>query len=37
MPKQERWESSEMVRWEVTCFIQGWGTQGETNISCFCF
>ena len=44
----ERWEGSEMARWErwetsdvasgkIPCFIQGWGTQGETKVSSFCF
>ena len=31
MARQKRWETSEMARWEICCFIQGWGTQGETN------
>ena len=33
----ERWESGEVARWEVPGFIQGWGTQGESKISSFCF
>ena len=33
----ERWESSEVARWEVPGFIRGWGTQGESKISSFCF
>ena len=24
------WESGEVARWEVSGFIQGWGTQGES-------
>ena len=32
MARQERWESSEVARWEISCFIQGWGMQGETKI-----
>ena len=37
MARSERRESSEVVRWEVPGFIQGWGTQGESKISPFCF
>ena len=33
----KRWESSEVVRWEVPDFIQGRGTQGESKISSFYF
>ena len=37
-----RWQggkdgSGEVARWEIPCFIQGWGTQVETQISSFCF
>ena len=35
--RQERWESSEVARWKIPCFIQVWGTQGETKISSFYF
>ena len=35
--RQERWESSEVARWEILCFIHGWGMQGETKISSFYF
>ena len=48
MERWERWkgnevarwgrqESGEIGRWEVPGFIQGWGTQGESKILCFCF
>ena len=37
MARKERWESSEVARLKVPCFIQGWGVQGETKISSFCF
>ena len=37
MTIQERWESSVVARREGLCFIQGWGMQGETKISSFCF
>ena len=37
MARQERRDSSEVTRWEIPCFIQGWGTQGETKILSFCF
>ena len=37
MARQERWESSEVSRWEICCFIQGWEMQGETKISSFRF
>ena len=33
----EIWESREVARWEVPGFIQGWGMQGESKISSFCF
>ena len=33
----ERWETSDAARWKVPCFIKGWGTQGETKVSPFCF
>ena len=33
----ERQESGEVGRWEVPGFIQGWGTQGESEILSFCF
>ena len=37
-----RWQgrkdgSSEVARWEIPCFIQGWGMQDETKISSICF
>ena len=35
-----RWErqmSGGVGRWEVSGFIQGWGTQGESKILSFCF
>ena len=32
-----RWESGEVGSWEVPGFIQGWGTQGESEILSFCF
>ena len=35
--KWERQNNGEVGRWEVPGFIQGWGTQGESNISSFCF
>ena len=38
--KVARWErkkNGEMARWEVPAFIQEWGTQGESQISSFCF
>ena len=37
MTRRERWETSDVARWEIPCFIQGWGTQGETKVSSFCF
>ena len=33
----ERWETSDAARWKIPCFIKGWGTQGETKVSPFCF
>ena len=33
----KRQESGEVGRWEVPGLIQGWGTQGESKISSFCF
>ena len=33
----ERWESGDVGRWEILGFIQGWGIQGESKISSFCF
>ena len=35
--KRERWESDKVRRWEVHGFIQGWGMQGQSQISSFCF
>ena len=32
-----RKERGELARWEVPGFIQGWGTQGESYTSSFCF
>ena len=32
----ERWEVSEVARWEVPGFLQGWEMQGEFKISSFC-
>ena len=32
MARWERWESSEVARWEVPGFVQGLGTQGESKI-----
>ena len=37
MARQERWESSEVSRWEVTSFIQRWGTQGWDQYFIFLF
>ena len=37
LERWEIWESSEVARWEVPGFIQGWGMQGESKISSFCF
>ena len=37
MARWERWETSDAARWKVPCFIKGWGTQGETKVSPFCF
>ena len=37
MVRQERWEISEVARWEIPCFIQGWGIQAEAKVSSFCF
>ena len=37
MVRLERWEDREVARWEVNDFIQGWGTQGVSKISSFCF
>ena len=25
MARREIWESSEVTRWKIPCFIQGWG------------
>ena len=30
--RREGWESNEVASWEILCFIQGWGTPGETKI-----
>ena len=35
MARWERWESSEVARWEVPGFIRGWGMQGESKILSF--
>ena len=35
--RSERQESGEVARWEVSGFIQGLGTQGESKILSFCF
>ena len=32
-----RWESGEVGRWGVPGFVQGWGMQGDSKISSFCF
>ena len=32
-----RWKNGEVGRWEVSGFVQGWGMQGESKISSFCF
>ena len=37
MARWQRWESSEVVMWEVPGFIRGWGTQDESKIPFFCF
>ena len=37
MARQKRRKSSEVARREAPYFIQGWGMQGETEISSFCF
>ena len=37
MARSESCKSSEVVRWEVAGFIQGWWTQGESKISSFSF
>ena len=30
-------QGSKVARWEVPGLTQGWGTQGESKISSFCF
>ena len=37
MARWERWETSDVASGKIPCFIQGWGTQGETKVSSFCF
>ena len=37
MVRWERCEGSKVGRWEVPGLTQGWGTQGESKISSFCF
>ena len=35
MARWDRWESSEVARWEAPGFTQGWLTRGESKISSF--
>ena len=35
--RQGRLKSSEVGRQEAPSFVQGWGMQGESKISSFCF
>ena len=37
MARWERGKSGKVTRWEVPGCVQGWGTQGDSNISSFCF
>ena len=37
MARWDRWESSEVARWEAPGFTQEWLTRGESKISSFCF
>ena len=37
MARWGRWESGEVRKWEFPGIIQGWGMQGDSKISSFCF